>query len=120
MFGAIATILRNQLCKSWELNLRTGTGWRAFFIHTFGPLGPYNFPGKSSNTIRTGDFSPMKNFGGNLVLVREFVLPERRIPEISFAFELRKFRVVQHSRSVVSAATNYIKSFLGIHVLVVS
>ena len=41
-----------------------GTACRAFFSFVCGPLGPYEFPGKSSKTIRTSDLSPLKNSGG--------------------------------------------------------
>ena len=29
-----------------------------FFSTFFGPLGPYDFPGKTSKIVRTSDFSP--------------------------------------------------------------
>ena len=38
-----------------KLNLCTGTGWRACFHIFFTPPGPYDFPGKISTIIRTGD-----------------------------------------------------------------
>ena len=51
--------------SSEKLNLRTGTGWRAFFQFMFGPPGPYDFPGKKSRILRTGDcFASVNLFGG--------------------------------------------------------
>ena len=60
---------------SGEFNLRISTSWRALFPNFSAPIGPYDFPGKASKLVRTGDFSPIKNCRGDPILVRNFLFP---------------------------------------------
>ena len=47
------------------------------FSILFGPLGPFDFPGKLSKIIRAGDlFAPSKISRGDRVLVRKLLYPD--------------------------------------------
>ena len=48
-----------------KFNLRTGTGWKAFFQIFSAPLVHMIFAWKNNKIVRTSDFSP-SNFSGSL------------------------------------------------------
>ena len=48
----------------WKLNLRTGTGWRAVFQMFLDSLVHKIFLEELCKITHTGDFSPIKIFGG--------------------------------------------------------
>ena len=66
--------------NSGKLNLRTGTGWRAFLLCLFAPPPPWSirFSWKISKIIHAGDCFPRQIFQVDLVRVRESLFPETR------------------------------------------
>ena len=88
----VAGINRSRLPKSGKLNLRTGTGWRAFFQKFVGPPGPYDFLEKTSETpvcssfclfAMFGEF--VRNFGWVFVILFDVLLVEiqEEIPDFA-------------------------------------
>ena len=53
-------------CSPWigKFNLRSGTGWRAFFQFFPGPPLSTCFFGETSKIVRTGDFFGPQEFSG--------------------------------------------------------